>query len=113
MTSAIASWYAGTTRQVVTTVKNLQGELVSLTGATATFVMLKCLSDEVIFTKTVNDGITLTEEGSIVTVDIDPEDTASMEGDHQIQLEITLATGVVLMAYDVVIFIKRNYAHAG
>jgi hypothetical protein len=113
MTSAIASWYAGTTRQVVTTVKNLQGDLVPLAGATAQFVMVKCLSDEVLFTKTINDGITLTEEGSIVTVDIAPGDTASLEGDHQIQLEITLAGGVVLMAYDVVVFIKRNFAHVG
>ena len=48
MTSAIASWYAGTTRQVVTTVKDMQGALVDLTGATANFVMVKSLSDEVL-----------------------------------------------------------------
>lgn len=109
MSSAIASWYAGTTRQVVTTVKDIQGQLVPLTGATAKFVMVKCLGDEVLVTKTVGAGITLDTETSKVTVDIAPADTASLLGDHQMQLEITLASGVVIMAYDAVVSIKRNY----
>ena len=55
-------------------------------------------------------GITLDIPNSVVTVDIDPADTAAMLGDHQLQLQITLANGVVLMAYDVVVTIKKNYA---
>jgi hypothetical protein len=110
MTSAIASWYAGTTRQVVTTVKDMQGALVDLTGATAKFVMVKSLSDEVLVTKSVGAGIVLDIPNSVVTVDIDPGDTAAMLGDHQLQLQITLANGVVLLAYDVVVTIKKNYA---
>jgi hypothetical protein len=111
MTSAIASWYAGTTRQVVTTVKNTQGQLVDLTGATASFAMVKCLSGEVLVTKSVGSGITLDVPNSKVTVNIDPSDTGSMIGDHEIQLEVTLASGVVLMAYDMIVSVKKNYAH--
>ena len=112
MTSAIASWYAGTTRQVVTTVKDIQGALVPLTGATARFVMVKCLSGEVVVTKTVGDGITLNTTDSILTVDISPTDTENLLGDHQLQCEVSLASGVVIMAYDVVVSIKKNHAHA-
>lgn len=112
MAAAVTSWYAGTTRQVVTTVRDIQGALVDLTGATARFVMVKCLSDEQLVLKTVGAGITLDVPNSIVKVDISPSDTASMVGDHQMQLEITLATGTVLMAYDVVITIKKNFAQA-
>jgi hypothetical protein len=90
----------------------MQGALVDLTGATARFVMVKSLSDEQLVLKTVGDGITLDVPNSVVTVDIDPADTAVMLGDHQLQLEITLASGVVLMAYDVVVTIKKNYAQA-
>jgi hypothetical protein len=111
MTSAIASWYAGTTRQVVSTVKDIQGNLVDLTGATARFVMVKSLSDEQAVLKTVGDGITLDIPDSKVTVDIDPSDTENLIGDHQLQLEITLSNGVVLMAYDIVVTIKKNFAH--
>jgi hypothetical protein len=112
MTSAIASWYAGTTRQVVTTVKDIQGNPVDMTGATARFVMVKCLSSEVLVTKTVGSGITLDVPGSKVTVDIFPSDTTSLLGDHQLQLQITLSNSVVLMAYDVVVTVKPNYARA-
>jgi hypothetical protein len=111
MTSAIASWYAGTTRQVITTVKDIHGNPVDLNGATARFVMVKCLSDEHLVLKTVGDGITLDIPNSKVTVNIDPSNTASMIGDHQLQLEITLSNGVVLMAYDVVVTIRKNHAH--
>jgi hypothetical protein len=112
MTSAIASWYAGTTRQVVTTVRDIQGAIVPLTGATAKFAMVKCLSGDVVVEKTVGDGIALDDVTSVVTVTIDPTDTATLSGDHQIQLEVTLAGGVVLMAYDVVVSIKKNFARA-
>jgi hypothetical protein len=110
MTSAITSWYAGTTRQVVSTVKDIQGELVDLTGANAFFVMVKCLSGEVMFFKSVGNGITLDVPNSKVIVDINPGDTVFMFGDYQLQLQITLANSVVLMAYDVIVTIKKNYA---
>jgi hypothetical protein len=110
MTSAITSWYAGTTRQVVTTVKDIQGELVDLTGAFAFFVMVKCLSGEIVFFKSVGDGITLDEPNSKVTVDIEPGNTSPCVGDYQLQLMIYLANGVALMAYDVIVTIKKNYA---
>jgi hypothetical protein len=111
MTSAIASWYAGTTRQVVTTVKDIQGNPVDLTGALARFVMVKSLSGEVITVKSIGDGITLDIPNSKVTVDIDPTDTLSHVGDHELQLEIMLANGVVLMAYDVIVSLKKNYSN--
>jgi hypothetical protein len=63
-------------------------------------------------TKTVGDGVTLNITDSIVTVDVDPADTADLLGDHQLQCEVSLASGVVIMAYDVVVAIKKNFAQA-
>jgi hypothetical protein len=112
MTSAIASWYAGTTRQVVTTVKDIQGELVDLTGANARFVMVKPLTGEMLVMKWTGDhGITLDIPNSKVTVDINPADTLFLTGDVELQLEIMLANGVVIMAYDVMVFLKKNYSN--
>jgi hypothetical protein len=74
-------------------------------------VIVKALTGEVLRSKWVDEGITLDIENSKVTVDIQPGDTLYMVGDLQLQLEIRLANGVDLMAYDVIVSLKRNYSN--
>jgi hypothetical protein len=111
MTSAITSWYAGTTRQVITTVKDIQGNLVDLTGATARFVIVKPLSGERIAVKAVGEGISIDIPNSKLMVDVTPADTIYHTGDVELQLEVMLSNGVIIMVYDVIVFLKKNYSN--
>ena len=105
--TSVATWYAGTTRKVQTTIKDTAGELVDLTGATAAFAMVNMLSSEVEVQKSSGDGVTFAN--SVATVTIDPADTVSLApGDYQLQLEITLQDGTVFIAFDLVITLKAN-----
>lgn len=111
MTSSVASWYQGTTHNITTTVKNLPGEIVDVTGATARFAMRHVLSTDLVATKTHDDGITLGGQTGKVTVAVNPADTESLTpGDYQAQCEVTLLDGTVFLAYDLVITIKKNSA---
>jgi hypothetical protein len=89
--------FAGNDVDIIVTVTDADGTAVNITGVTMTYVLgTEVGAAAATVTKTVGGGITLTTPASgIATINLDPDDTTSLEGTYYHELEITSAASEV------------------
>lgn len=83
--------YAGDTKALVVTVKDETGTVVDLTDATIVWSLAKSPRSTVLVSKQAGAGIVIETPASagILTITMDAEDTADLEGRHYHEVEIT------------------------
>ena len=92
--------WQGDDRDIVATISDSAGSAVNITGVTATYSLGTAVDQTATFTKTVGSGIVLTTPASgIMTISIDPADTATLAGCYYHELVITDASGNVNTAF--------------
>lgn len=84
------SMISGDTKRLEVTIQDADGAEVDVTGAAVTYVIA---DSAVRVAKTTDDGITI--DGAVVTVTLDPADTAELAGVYAHEMQITDPSGNV------------------
>ena len=86
--------YSGNTRLLKVSVLDQDDAIVDLSGASATFVLMKRPGQVAMITKTVGAGITITNAvGGEMEVLLVPADTEPLRGAFAYEVEVTDASG--------------------
>lgn len=86
--------FSGNTKVIKVVVRDQDDAIVDLSGATATFVLMRAPGQSAIISKTVGSGIVITDAvNGLLEITIDPADTEPLRGAHSHELEITDAGG--------------------
>lgn len=86
--------FSGNTRVLKVTVLDQDEAIVDLSGAAATFVVMRAHGQPAIITKTVGSGIVITDAvNGLLEITLLEADTEPLRGVHRHELEITDASG--------------------
>lgn len=84
--------FAGDSRTIKVTVRNEQGDVVNITGATLKWQAARTLADAAVISKASDAGIVLTEPAAgVFTVTLNAADTDALEGLYYHEAEMVLA----------------------
>ena len=87
---------AGDTKQLVVTVKDADGDAVSITGSTIKWQCARSYGKASSISKTTTSGIQITDGANgVFTVTINPSDTNSLVGNFSHEAEITFSDGTI------------------
>lgn len=88
--------HSGDTKDILVSVLDELDAVVNITGATAVFILSNNPYSAAIVTKSSGSGIVITDgPAGILTVSLDPADTAALAGSFYYEVELTDASGRV------------------
>lgn len=111
MAQAQSSMYSGDSVPIAVTVTDSEtGAAVDLTGATATWALATKPGDTPLATKTSGDGdITIGgDDSNVVTVTLEPADTAALDGLYLHEVQLVDGAGAVHTVYQGTIYVRGD-----
>jgi hypothetical protein len=95
----IEGYYSGDTRRLLVDVVDEDDNAVDISGADIEYVIAD-RDDNIVITKDLQDGIAVTDAANgQFRIDIEPSDTADLQGDHLHECEITDQNGEVTTVF--------------
>lgn len=95
-TVTISGYHSGDSLDITVTVNDPEGNAVDISGTAITFVIHNSETDTTEVSKTVGSGITITNgSAGRFEVAIDPSDTESLSGAHDIEAQVVESDGTV------------------